>query len=87
MELFTNEGIRRIASAVGVPRFMDRAIELRNRHSFARVCAETSQEASLPSSIHVDIEDFDSIDIVVEYPWRPLFCSLCKESCRNERNC
>lgn len=35
MEIFINEGISFIASGVGVPLSMDKAIELRNRLSFA----------------------------------------------------
>lgn len=40
MELFTNEGFNHIASAVGIPLFMDKATELRDRLSFAKVCVE-----------------------------------------------
>lgn len=87
MELFTNEAISRIASVVDIPLLMDRATKLCNRLSFARVCVEISQEASLPASIHVDIEYFGNIEVVVKYPWRPLFCSLCKESSHHDIDC
>lgn len=87
MELFTNEGISHIASAIGISLFMDKAIELRNRLSFARACLEISQESPLPSYIHVEIEDFGSIEIDVEYPWKPLIRSLCKEIGHTGRGC
>lgn len=53
---------------MGIPLFMDKATKLRNRLFFARTCVEVSQEDSLPSSIHVDIEEFDSIEVDVECP-------------------
>lgn len=71
MELFANEEISHITSGVGVPLSMDKATKMRNRLSFARICVEVDREASLPSSIHVDIEDFGSIEVSVIYPWRP----------------
>lgn len=55
VELFTSEGISHITSAVGVPLFMDKAIELRTKLSFARVCVEVEHDVLLPSSIHVEI--------------------------------
>lgn len=58
---------------------MDKATELRNMLSFARVCVEVDLNASLPSSIHVDIEDFGGIELKAECPWKPKYCSICKE--------
>lgn len=89
MELFTSHGISHIASGVGFPLFMDKATEMRNRLSFAKVCVEVKKGASLPSSIHVDIEGFGSVDVTVIYPWKPKYCSICKRTgheasvCRN----
>lgn len=63
MQLFTNEGMSHIFSGAGIPLFMEKVTELRKRLSFARVCVEVEQGAILPSSIHVGIEDFGSIEI------------------------
>lgn len=80
MELITNEGISHIASGVGMPLFMDKATKLRKRLPFARVCVEIVPNASLPSTIQVNNEDFGSIEVQVEYPWRPKICRLCNQS-------
>lgn len=77
MELFTNEGINHIASGMGFPLFMDKDTELRNRLSFAHICVEGDQNAIVPSSIHMDIEYFGSVEVIVEYPWKPTLCSMC----------
>lgn len=87
MELFANEGISHITNVVGVPLFMDKTTELRNRLSFALVFVEISHDDPLPSSIHVDIEDFGSIEITVEYPWKPQICAICKQTGPKDRSC
>lgn len=42
------------------------------------VFVEVDLDAPLPSSVYVDIEGFCGIDITVDYPWIPKFCSTCK---------
>lgn len=39
--------------------------------SFARVCVEPSWEDNLPKFIDVDIENFGSVKVRAEYPWKP----------------
>lgn len=87
MELFTNNGISHIASGVGVPLFMDKATQLITRLSFARVYVEVAQDSSLPSSIQVEIEGFRSMEVTVEYPWKSMFCTVCKLARHEDCNC
>lgn len=87
MELFTNEGIRHTASGIGVPLFVNKATKLRKHLSFARVCIEVEQDAPLSPIIQVDIEDFGTIQIRVDYPCKPKHCSFCKKSGHTEKNC
>lgn len=52
---------------------------------------EIDSNATLPSVIQVNIEDFDYVDVSVEYLWKPKFCTLCNKSghvdyqCRNAK--
>lgn len=78
MELLTGDGQRHIASAVGFPLCMDMAIEQCHRIDFARVCVEVAREDGLPTTIEVDTEEAGKVEVIVEYPWKPEMCSICK---------
>lgn len=69
LELFTSEGIARIASAVGRPLYLDKATEERKTVSFARVCVEITKGTAPLKTIEVDIEGLGIISVRVEYPW------------------
>lgn len=60
---------------------------MKNRLSFARLCVEINKDASLPSSIHVDIEEFGSVKVLVEYPWKPKYCSICLLAGHGAQSC
>lgn len=77
MELFTTEGISHVASVVGIPLYMDKATETRRRVQFAKACVEIGLEDEFPESIILDIEDIGQTTVYIEYPWRPVVCSIC----------
>lgn len=76
MELFTNDGISHIVSNVVISLLMDKAAEIRNRLSFARICVEVDKDAFFPSSIYGNIKGFGSIEVAAVYPWKPRHCSI-----------
>lgn len=78
LELFTADGLRYIASAIGIPLCLDKATEQRKRVKFARVCVEVAYGDELPDAIQVDIETAGQVEVFVEYTWKPKMCSLCK---------
>lgn len=78
IKLLTADGISRIASAIGKPLYMDKAIEER-RILYARVCVKICLDEGLPNIVDVDIEGMGSIEIHVKYPWKPTICSICKQ--------
>lgn len=78
LELFMPEGLSCIASAVGTPLSLDKAIEQRRRINFARVCVEISSSDIILDHIMVDVETIGQIMVEVEYAWKPVLCSLCK---------
>lgn len=87
MGLFSHEGLARIASAVGVPLYLDKSSELRRRLDIAKVCVEVERDAPLPASIEVNIEGVGMMPIAVDYPWRPETCSGCKGFGHNISHC
>lgn len=87
LELFTNEGLRRITSAIGEPLYMDKATELRRRLNFSKVCVEVGCSDDLPDIIPVNIEEIGSVEVSVEYLWRPSVCSVCMQFEHSNLHC
>lgn len=63
------------------------ATQMRSRLSFARVCVEVDYTAQMPSAIPFTIEDFGTIEVKIEYPWRPIICTLCRQYGHSDQNC
>ncbi|GKV25846.1 hypothetical protein SLEP1_g35229 [Rubroshorea leprosula] len=89
MDLLSVDSLCYIASGIGVPLALDKATEDRTRVDFAKVCVEieVANAQDLPEIIPVDIEDFPSVDIRVEYPWLPTTYGSCKKKRHTSRNC
>lgn len=58
---------------------MDKATESRSRIHFVRVCVEVGQEADMPDSIAITTEGIVELEVQVEYPWKPIACTLCSK--------
>lgn len=71
LELFTNERLSRIASAIGELLYMDKATELSRRLNFARVCVEVGCSDDLSDTIPLSIKDVGCFEVKAEYSWRP----------------
>ncbi|GAV92423.1 DUF4283 domain-containing protein/zf-CCHC_4 domain-containing protein, partial [Cephalotus follicularis] len=87
LQFWTKTGLSYIASVLGRPLYMDACTTNRYALSFARVCVEMDVASSFPHNITVEIGDGITIDIGVEYPWRPASCSLCRVFEHSNRNC
>lgn len=57
MELMTQERLSHIASVVGIPLYMDRAIERFLKVSSAKVCVEISVCDEIPEVVEVEVEN------------------------------
>ncbi|XP_028091363.1 uncharacterized protein LOC114291701 [Camellia sinensis] len=75
-EYWDSDGLSRIASAVGVPLFMDQLTEQGSRVSFARVCVEVEAASTLPAMFKVDCEGIEAT-VKVEYQGLPPKCDHC----------
>ncbi|XP_028074447.1 uncharacterized protein LOC114276809 [Camellia sinensis] len=76
LEYWDGEGLGRIASAVGVPLFMDQLTSSGSRISFARLCVDISAESAFPDSFLLTDGDA-SMNIHVEYQGVPSRCTHC----------
>ena len=82
IELWTEEGLSHIASAVGKPLYADSATEACSRIQFARICVEVEAHKPLVDQFEVEAlqEDGSSsvIQVSVGYQWRPPLCEACQ---------
>ncbi|KAL7179508.1 hypothetical protein ACSBR1_042829 [Camellia fascicularis] len=62
MEFWTGDGLSRIASAVGVPLFMDQLTSSGNRISFARACVNIQADSAFPENFFI-ISEGESVEI------------------------
>ncbi|XP_028111282.1 uncharacterized protein LOC114309704 [Camellia sinensis] len=77
IEHWDDDGLGRIASAIGEPLYMDRLIAHGDRVSFAKVCVEIGVDSILPTDFLIKCEG-KSIEVRVEYLWKPAKCTKCK---------
>ncbi|KAJ9536728.1 hypothetical protein OSB04_un000113 [Centaurea solstitialis] len=85
--LFNNEGISRIASALGIPKQMDACTASMcdkrwGRPGFAKVLIDVWAVGNLKKELEVVIphlhdDGSDKVKVVVEYLWEPVQCSHC----------
>ncbi|GAV83741.1 DUF4283 domain-containing protein/zf-CCHC_4 domain-containing protein, partial [Cephalotus follicularis] len=87
VQYWTNLGLSYIASVLGRSLHMDLSTTNKYALSFARVCIEMSASSSFPNSITLELEDGNTTNIEVEYPWKPASCTLCKVFYHSNKNC
>ncbi|GAV92421.1 Exo_endo_phos domain-containing protein/DUF4283 domain-containing protein, partial [Cephalotus follicularis] len=87
LQYWTKIGLSYIASVLGRPLYMDTSTTNRYALSYARVCVEMDASISFPPYITLDLGDGNTMEIGVEYPWRPASCSLCQVFEHSNRNC
>ncbi|GAV69204.1 zf-CCHC_4 domain-containing protein [Cephalotus follicularis] len=66
---------------------MDLSTTNRYSLSYARVCIDMAASSSFPNSILLELEYGSTAIIDVEYPWRPVACTLCKVFDHSKKNC
>ncbi|GAV77098.1 DUF4283 domain-containing protein/zf-CCHC_4 domain-containing protein, partial [Cephalotus follicularis] len=86
IQFWTKLGLSYIASVLGKPLHMDLSTTNRYALSFARVCIDMAASSSFPDSIILELEDGSTTTIGVEYPWRPVACTLCRVFDHSNKN-
>ena len=78
LEYWTVTSLGYIASAFGIPLFLDTLTENLSRLSFARICIEVDVKCEFPKSALLDLGNGKYSTIRIEHPWVPQNCSHCK---------
>ena len=87
LELWTREGLSRIASTVGSPLHADQMTASLKRLAYARICLEINIDDTLPTSLDLLLENGSSVEVRIEYGWIPKRCSICMGSDHPSKNC
>ncbi|KAK8602779.1 hypothetical protein V6N13_084982 [Hibiscus sabdariffa] len=87
LELYSQEGLSYLASALGKSLYTDKATTLRQHLEFAKICVEVDAKFTLPSSVLVDLGDDNVIAVGVELVWAPPKCSHCSIFGHLEEKC
>ncbi|GAV58143.1 DUF4283 domain-containing protein/zf-CCHC_4 domain-containing protein, partial [Cephalotus follicularis] len=87
VQYWTKLGLSYIASVLGKPLHMDANTTKRHALSFARVCIDMEATSTFPDNIVLELEDGNTTNIGVEYPWRPASCTLCKVFDHSNKTC
>ncbi|GJZ67450.1 RNA-directed DNA polymerase, eukaryota, reverse transcriptase zinc-binding domain protein [Tanacetum coccineum] len=93
LEAWNAQGISRIASRIGNPIIMDRITtsmcdRAYGRASFARVLIEVDASKELVESVEICYEKLGkSMNLRVEYAWKPSLCTHCKVFGHEYRRC
>ncbi|XVF68897.1 hypothetical protein PTKIN_Ptkin11bG0037900 [Pterospermum kingtungense] len=87
LELFNQEGLSYISSAIEDPLYMDRITANHKRFAYAKVCVEVEAERANPDQIEVLMPDGKLVVVTMETPWLHAKCSLCKVFGHTERFC
>ncbi|KAK3218488.1 hypothetical protein Dsin_012458 [Dipteronia sinensis] len=92
-EYWNEEGLSHIASAVGKPLYADSLTESMKRISYARVCIEIDATCELVDSFDLFMGDNsepnlgESVEILVEYQWKPKIYTKCKSFSHSITTC
>ncbi|GAV80937.1 DUF4283 domain-containing protein/zf-CCHC_4 domain-containing protein [Cephalotus follicularis] len=84
---WTKLGLSYIASFLGKPLHMDANVTNRHALSFARVCIDMETSSSFLDNIVLELDDGSTTTIGVEYPWRPVSCTLCRVFDHSNKSC
>ena len=90
LQFWNEKGLSYIASAVGKPLYADTPTSKKQRINFARICVEVSARNPLIEAfdLNVDINGMvETVEIKVEYQWKPKMCFTCKVFGHNESSC
>ncbi|KAK8577610.1 hypothetical protein V6N13_027879 [Hibiscus sabdariffa] len=87
LKLFSRRGLSYIASAIGVPLYMDTITASKGKLEFAKVCIEIEVGARFPKVIPVQLRDGTIVSVTVHIPWSPPSCSKCQVFGHLDRAC
>ncbi|GAV92775.1 DUF4283 domain-containing protein/zf-CCHC_4 domain-containing protein, partial [Cephalotus follicularis] len=87
MEYRTVRGLSHLSSVLGTPLHMDPATASKQMISFARICVEMSADKAFPDTIKAKRKGGATVEVRVEYSWKPPICERCKVFDHSTRAC
>ncbi|XP_077212044.1 uncharacterized protein LOC143847192 [Tasmannia lanceolata] len=86
LKFWNHHCLRRIASLIGKPLYMDTQTAESSRLNYARLCVLVSADQSLPESIKLRTSSCEIIQ-QIDYDWKPSSCSFCKDFSHSTKAC
>lgn len=80
------QAIRKVASALGKPLYVDQKTEQMSMLTFARVCVEMTTQQPRYETLDLTTNG-SKVVVEVEYEWKPMVCSKCEmfgHTCKND---
>lgn len=77
LKYWAEKSLHRIYAQSSDPIKRDEATRNRDKLQFARILIEMNIEGKFPSKIHFRNENEQRIEVIVEYEWTPMKCSVC----------
>ncbi|KAK8668938.1 hypothetical protein V6N13_106383 [Hibiscus sabdariffa] len=87
LELFFQQGLGYVVSAIGKPLYTDRATALKQQLEFAKIFIEIDATETIPNSVLVELDEGLTVEITVELVWSPPRCGHCSIFGHSEDNC
>ncbi|CAN1294857.1 hypothetical protein LINPERPRIM_LOCUS22617, partial [Linum perenne] len=79
LQYYSELGLSRISSLLGIPLWMDRATRCGSQLGFAKICVEISSKSAFPVMISFLSDEGILFDVEVEYCNAPSVCSSCSK--------
>lgn len=86
-QFFNEDGLERIASQVGDPKFLHPATANKTNLEVAKVFTIIDPRKPLPEAVNVQFETGEISRVLVSSPWMPPVCSHCKEIGHSSKRC
>lgn len=86
-QFFNEDGLERIASLVGHPKFLHPATANKTNLEVAKVFTIIDPRKPLPEAVNVQFDSGVISRVLVSSPWMPPVCEFCKEIGHSTRRC
>ncbi|KFK26391.1 hypothetical protein AALP_AA8G242400 [Arabis alpina] len=86
-QFFNEDGLERIASLVGDPKFLHPATANKTNLEVAKVFTLIDPRKLLPEAVNVQFDSGQISRVLVSSPWMPPVCEFCKEVGHNLKRC
>lgn len=87
LQFFNEDGLERIASLVGHPKYLHPLTKNKSNLEVAKVYTIIDPRKPLPEAVNVKFDSGEICRVLVSSPWMPPVCDLCKEIGHSAKRC